>query len=164
MQRFATQKVKHLLRGATAARVACLVLAGLASASVYAAVPANDNFANAIVITNLPFVYSEFNECATAEPGEPNHLGVGAVISRLDRDHRVLGEGILPDRQLLKRFHADDQNHQADHNRQNRPGDEKIGEFHSCTGRGAGSFDTAIELLIVTGNPGLSLTAPATTT
>jgi hypothetical protein len=40
--------------------------------------PVNDNFANAIVVTNLPFVYTEFNNCATKETGEPNHLGVAA--------------------------------------------------------------------------------------
>jgi Lysyl oxidase len=37
--------------------------------------PVNDNFANGIVVTNLPFVYSEFNNCATKQPGEPNHFG-----------------------------------------------------------------------------------------
>jgi len=40
--------------------------------------PPNDNFASAIVVTNLPFVYTEFNNCATKEAGEPNHLGVAS--------------------------------------------------------------------------------------
>jgi hypothetical protein len=40
--------------------------------------PPNDNFANGIAVTNLPFVYSEFNDCATKQTGEPNHLGLAA--------------------------------------------------------------------------------------
>ena len=37
--------------------------------------PTNDNFANAIVVDSLPFNYTEFNNCATKQSGEPNHLG-----------------------------------------------------------------------------------------
>jgi hypothetical protein len=37
--------------------------------------PANDNFANATVITTLPFSATEFNNCATKQTGEPNHVG-----------------------------------------------------------------------------------------
>jgi hypothetical protein len=40
--------------------------------------PVNDNFANGVVVTNFPFLYSEFNNCATKETGEPNHLGHAA--------------------------------------------------------------------------------------
>ena len=36
--------------------------------------PVNDNFTNGVVVSNVPFVYSEFNNCATKQPGEPNHL------------------------------------------------------------------------------------------
>jgi hypothetical protein len=37
--------------------------------------PFNDNFANGLVISNTPFTYSEINNCATKEVGEPNHAG-----------------------------------------------------------------------------------------
>ncbi|HWW01808.1 MAG TPA: lysyl oxidase family protein [Candidatus Acidoferrum sp.] len=37
--------------------------------------PVNDNFINAMIITNTPFSFSEFNACATKEIGEPNHAG-----------------------------------------------------------------------------------------
>jgi len=37
--------------------------------------PANDNFTNAVVVPQVPFSFSEFNTCATKEPGEPNHAG-----------------------------------------------------------------------------------------
>jgi Lysyl oxidase len=40
--------------------------------------PVNDNFSNAVVVTNLPFNYTEFNNCATKQTGEPNHLGVAS--------------------------------------------------------------------------------------
>jgi hypothetical protein len=37
--------------------------------------PFNDNFANGMTVTNTPFTFSEFNDCATKEPLEPNHAG-----------------------------------------------------------------------------------------
>jgi len=37
--------------------------------------PINNHFTNAIAITNTPACFSEFNNCATKEPGEPNHAG-----------------------------------------------------------------------------------------
>jgi len=37
--------------------------------------PSNDNFANGMTVTNAPFTFSEFNDCATKEPLEPNHAG-----------------------------------------------------------------------------------------
>jgi hypothetical protein len=37
--------------------------------------PPNDNFTNALMIPQTPFSFSEFNNCATKEPGEPNHAG-----------------------------------------------------------------------------------------
>jgi len=37
--------------------------------------PINDDFANALPVTQTPFSYSEFNLCATTEPGEPNNCG-----------------------------------------------------------------------------------------
>jgi hypothetical protein len=37
--------------------------------------PPNDDFVNALIITNSPFSFTEFNYCATAEPGEPYHAG-----------------------------------------------------------------------------------------
>ena len=37
--------------------------------------PTNDDFANALPITDSIFSYSEFNNCATKQSGEPNHLG-----------------------------------------------------------------------------------------
>jgi hypothetical protein len=37
--------------------------------------PVNDDFANAIVIPQVPFSFTEFKTCATKEPGEPNHAG-----------------------------------------------------------------------------------------
>jgi hypothetical protein len=37
--------------------------------------PPNDDFTNALLITQTPFSFSEFNNCATKEPGEPNHAG-----------------------------------------------------------------------------------------
>jgi hypothetical protein len=35
--------------------------------------PANDNFDNGLVITQTPFSYTEFNNCATKEIDEPDH-------------------------------------------------------------------------------------------
>src|ERR1043166_1349564 len=37
--------------------------------------PFNDNLANGLVISNTPFTYSEINNCASKEIGEPNHAG-----------------------------------------------------------------------------------------
>jgi hypothetical protein len=37
--------------------------------------PANDNFANAQVVTQTPYSFSEFNLCATTQTGEPSHAG-----------------------------------------------------------------------------------------
>jgi hypothetical protein len=37
--------------------------------------PLNDDFSNALVITQSPFSYTEFNLCATKEAGEPDHAG-----------------------------------------------------------------------------------------
>lgn len=37
--------------------------------------PANDNFANATVVTETPFSAAMFNKCATKQSGEPNHAG-----------------------------------------------------------------------------------------
>lgn len=37
--------------------------------------PPNDHFTNATVIAQSPFTDSEFNNCATEQPGEPNHAG-----------------------------------------------------------------------------------------
>jgi hypothetical protein len=37
--------------------------------------PPNDNFANAIVVTNTPYTFSEVNACGSKEPGEPDHAG-----------------------------------------------------------------------------------------
>ncbi len=38
--------------------------------------PVNNDFASGTVITTSPWSSVEFNNCATTEPGEPNHLGV----------------------------------------------------------------------------------------
>jgi len=37
--------------------------------------PPNDHFTNAILVAQSPFSHSEFNNCATEQPGEPNHAG-----------------------------------------------------------------------------------------
>src|SRR5204863_100443 len=37
--------------------------------------PPNDNFANAQVVNQTPFSFSEFNLCATKQTGEPSHGG-----------------------------------------------------------------------------------------
>jgi hypothetical protein len=37
--------------------------------------PPNDEFANAIVVTNTPFSFSEVNACGSKQEGEPNHAG-----------------------------------------------------------------------------------------
>ncbi|MEK7779951.1 MAG: lysyl oxidase family protein [Verrucomicrobiota bacterium] len=37
--------------------------------------PPNDHFTNATVILQSPFTDSEFNNCATEQPSEPNHAG-----------------------------------------------------------------------------------------
>jgi hypothetical protein len=37
--------------------------------------PPNDYFTNAQLVAGLPFSFSEFNVCATKEPGEPSHAG-----------------------------------------------------------------------------------------
>jgi hypothetical protein len=38
-------------------------------------IPPNDNFNNPVVISDTPFSFSQFNQCATKESGEPNHAG-----------------------------------------------------------------------------------------
>lgn len=37
--------------------------------------PDNDSFANAVTVTGSAFTASEFSNCATKQPGEPNHAG-----------------------------------------------------------------------------------------
>lgn len=45
--------------------------------------PPNDHFTNAIVVTEVPFTHSEFNNCATKQTGagEPNHAGSSGTHS-----------------------------------------------------------------------------------
>ncbi len=38
-------------------------------------IPPNDSFSNPVVISDTPFSFSQFNQCATKESGEPNHAG-----------------------------------------------------------------------------------------
>lgn len=38
-------------------------------------IPPNDSFANPVIISDTPFTFSQFNQCATKESGEPNHAG-----------------------------------------------------------------------------------------
>jgi len=39
--------------------------------------PSNDNFANGMTVTNTPFTFSEFNDCATKEPWNPSRRDPG---------------------------------------------------------------------------------------
>ena len=54
---------------------------GLAAAAAGATAPANDNFANAIVIGGFWGTTNADTTAATAEPGEPAHAGVPAAHS-----------------------------------------------------------------------------------
>jgi hypothetical protein len=40
-----------------------------------ASTPANDNFANAQIVNQTPYTFTEFNQCATKQTGEPSHAG-----------------------------------------------------------------------------------------
>jgi hypothetical protein len=46
-------------------------------AATCVSVPTNDSFANPITVTNLPFTFSEFNNCATKQVGEPSIASAG---------------------------------------------------------------------------------------
>lgn len=56
-----------------------LVVAGPASVA-FAAPPSNDNFANAEVVTSLPFSQSINTSEATTEPGDPDCAGNGPTV------------------------------------------------------------------------------------
>ena len=63
---------------------------------------------------------------------EPAHeFGIRADVDGRDGDDRVLAAGILTNVERTERLQASDDDHEADHHRENGAADEKVGEFHS---------------------------------
>src|ERR1035437_3795980 len=80
MKKFTGLRWPSLVRSAGLVKLGLVVLAGL-TLSVAHAQPANDNFANATVLTGDWGSMNVDNNLATAEPNEPSHAGFPASAS-----------------------------------------------------------------------------------
>src|SRR6266571_4922212 len=92
-------------------------------------------------------------------------IGAGADVGGRDVDHRDVAARVLPHRQRADRLQAGDQDDEVDHDRQDGPPDEEVGELHQLsTGFGAGSFEGCVALFTATAAPLRSLKTPEVTT
>src|SRR5207245_5565630 len=94
-----------------------------------------------------------------------HEVGAGADVCGRHVEHRDVAAGVLPHRQRADRLQAGDQDDQVDHDRQDGPSDEEVGELHQLSsGLGAGLFEGCVALFTATAAPLRSLKTPDVTT
>src|SRR5262249_1787396 len=95
----------------------------------------------------------------------PHEVGVRADVDGRDRDDGRVAPRVLADGERADRLQPRDQDHEVDADREDRPLDEEVGEFHQLSsGLGAGLLPGWTLLLTWTAAPVRSLKTPDVTT